>query len=121
MNYDLLFELHKELQLEGRYIHLETILPILDKHKKNNRIEVIGSSVLNQPIHSYEFGNGPIKILMWSQMHGNESTTTKALFDLKLYCKVENVDDSAPCDNRGFSELSFGSYFNSMALNILES
>jgi len=90
MNYDLLFELHKELQLEGRYIHLETILPILDKHKKNNRIEVIGSSVLNQPIHSYEFGNGPIKILMWSQMHGNESTTTKALFDLFNFLGSDN-------------------------------
>src|SRR5690606_18803559 len=27
-------------------------------------------------------GDGPIKILMWSQMHGNESTTTKAVLDL---------------------------------------
>jgi hypothetical protein len=27
-------------------------------------------------------GTGSIKVLMWSQMHGNESTTTKSLFDL---------------------------------------
>jgi hypothetical protein len=28
-----------------------------------------------------EFGKGGIRIMMWSQMHGNESTTTKAIFD----------------------------------------
>lgn len=82
MNYHLLFDQYKESQLGGRYIHLENIVPILHKHQVKNRIEQIGSSVLNQPIYSYEFGNGPLKILMWSQMHGNESTTTKALFDL---------------------------------------
>jgi hypothetical protein len=27
-------------------------------------------------------GTGSTKVLMWSQMHGNESTTTKSLFDL---------------------------------------
>jgi len=31
--------------------------------------------------YSLTFGNGSKKVLMWSQMHGNESTTTKALFD----------------------------------------
>ena len=42
----------------------------------------LGSSVLGKPIHSLTVGNGSKKILMWSQMHGNESTTTKAIFDL---------------------------------------
>ncbi|MBN8120072.1 DUF2817 domain-containing protein, partial [Vibrio vulnificus] len=28
------------------------------------------------------WGEGPTKIFMWSQMHGNESTTTKAVIDL---------------------------------------
>ena len=27
-------------------------------------------------------GTGSTKVLMWSQMHGNESTTTKSLLDL---------------------------------------
>jgi hypothetical protein len=43
--------------------------------------EVIGKSVLGKPIYKYEIGTGKIRIFMWSQMHGNESTTTKALFD----------------------------------------
>ena len=37
--------------------------------------------MLQKPIYQINIGSGPIKILMWSQMHGNESTTTKALFD----------------------------------------
>jgi len=90
MNYKLLFEKYKELQLEGRYIHLDNIVPLLDSYKEKNRIEVIGHSVLGQPIYSYEFGNGPLKILMWSQMHGNESTTTKALFDLFRFLDSED-------------------------------
>jgi len=39
-------------------------------------------SVLGESIYQYQIGNGKIKILLWSQMHGNESTTTKALFDI---------------------------------------
>ena len=35
---------------------------------------VIGHSVLNQPIYAHCLGKGP-KVLLWSQMHGNESTT----------------------------------------------
>ena len=43
---------------------------------------VIGHSVLNQPIYAHCLGKGPKKVLLWSQMHGNESTTTRALLDL---------------------------------------
>ena len=43
---------------------------------------VVGHSILKQPIYAHQIGKGPVKVLMWSQMHGNESTTTRALFDL---------------------------------------
>ena len=43
---------------------------------------VIGHSVLNQSIYAHRLGKGPKKVLIWSQMHGNESTTTRALLDL---------------------------------------
>ena len=41
--------------------------------------EIIGSSELGKPIHAIRIGEGPVRILMWSQMHGNESTTTRGL------------------------------------------
>src|SRR5690606_36642598 len=46
------------------------------------QVAVIGQSVLGEPIYSNTIGKGPKKLFMWSQMHGNESTTTKAIFDL---------------------------------------
>ncbi|MEZ4793628.1 MAG: M14 family zinc carboxypeptidase [Gelidibacter sp.] len=77
-----LFRNHKEQSLFGRYIFNGHTLPLIKKHSINFKTETIGMSVLGEPIHSITIGNGPKKILMWSQMHGNESTTTKAVFDL---------------------------------------
>jgi hypothetical protein len=77
MNY---LELHKEYKansLFGRYITLKDIEPLLSKFQT----EIIGTSVLGKPIYKYETGTGKIRVFMWSQMHGNEGTTTKALFD----------------------------------------
>ena len=71
-----------EHSLNGRYITLEKIEPILLQEKHKAAVKIIGKSVLDKPIYSYEIGTGSTRILIWSQMHGNESTTTKALFDL---------------------------------------
>ncbi|RCT54270.1 M14 metallopeptidase family protein [Winogradskyella sp. KYW1333] len=70
----------KEPLLFGRYITNKDIEKCFKKLKKI-KVEVIGNSVENRPIYGMKVGHGSIKILMWSQMHGNESTTTKALFD----------------------------------------
>ncbi|PIF01242.1 MAG: peptidase M14 [Maribacter sp.] len=72
----------REKTLKGRYITLDHIVPVLDHLPENFKVKVIGHSVNRLPIHTVTFGSGNTKILMWSQMHGNESTTTKAVFDL---------------------------------------
>lgn len=77
MDYFELHKLHKENSLFGRYITLNDIEPILSQLPN----EIIGKSVLGKPIYKYVIGNGNRRVFMWSQMHGNESTTTKALFD----------------------------------------
>ena len=68
---------YKELEISGRYITNESIANLNFKYNA----KVCGYSVNNLPINSFNIGSGPIKILIWSQMHGNESTSTKALFD----------------------------------------
>lgn len=78
---------HFETSLRGRYITLKHISPLLEKLPKKFNVKQIGISVLKHPIHSLTIGNGSKKILMWSQMHGNESTTTKAVFDLLNFFK----------------------------------
>lgn len=81
MNYDNLFSTYLETSLKGRYITLNDIEPLLNKYNSDNQVQIIGKSVLGKPIYKYELGTGKIRVLLWSQMHGNESTTTKALFD----------------------------------------
>ncbi|WP_316632603.1 M14 family metallopeptidase [uncultured Flavobacterium sp.] len=81
MNLEELFNQYKEESIEGRYLTLDHIQPLLDKLNTNNQVKIIGTSVLGEPIYSYEIGTGETRIYLWSQMHGNESTTTKALFD----------------------------------------
>ncbi|WP_297765781.1 M14 metallopeptidase family protein [uncultured Muriicola sp.] len=82
MDKDRRYEKIMESTLSGRYIHHDHIVPILKKLQSSTKIEELGISVDGLPIEKITVGQGPIKILMWSQMHGNESTTTKAVFDL---------------------------------------
>ena len=70
-----------EPKLKGKYIHLDIILPLLNTYKSVFDISVIGKSVQQRSIFQVKIGTGKTKILIWSQMHGNEPTTTKGLFD----------------------------------------
>jgi len=81
MNLEQLFRKYKEPSIAGRYVTFDTIYPVLKKLNTNNQLEIIGKSALEVSIYKFQIGTGKIKILLWSQMHGNESTTTKALID----------------------------------------
>ena len=82
------FKVH---QIKGRYITNSHILPFLKNLNSNFKLQKIGFSEKNNPIYSVNFGNGPINILIWSQMHGNEATTTKSLIDcLNLFNSINN-------------------------------
>ena len=65
-----------------RYFPPSSLIETLKALKCDNALEVIGYSTKNLPIYSLTLGDGAYKILAWSQMHGNETTTTKASLDL---------------------------------------
>ena len=69
-------------QVSGRYLHYGHIEDSLKMFSENLKVNITGYSTWGIPIHSFKFGEGPTKILAWSQMHGNESTTTKAVLDI---------------------------------------
>ncbi len=46
------------------------------------RTEEIGKSVQGRPIRAITYGTGPTTVLLWSQMHGDESTASMALADI---------------------------------------
>src|SRR5690606_15805713 len=81
MEIDSWYRDHFEFRISGRYITMQHIFPLLDMYKLNYEISVPGLSELGLDIPFIKIGNGPETVLGWSQMHGNESTTTKALFD----------------------------------------
>jgi hypothetical protein len=77
--------------LKGKYIHLETIAPVLDSFADQFEVKEIGQSVLQKSIYQIKIGTGKTKILIWSQMHGNEPTTTKGLFDFLNFLTSDTV------------------------------
>jgi hypothetical protein len=50
-------------------------------------LEQIGQSVEGRSINHVRVGTGPMPILLWSQMHGDEPTATAALFDIFEYLR----------------------------------
>lgn len=55
----------------------------LDSLKKLGlKADEVGRSYANREIYQLEFGKGPLKIFMWSQMHGDEPTATSGLIDM---------------------------------------
>ncbi|MGB0890902.1 MAG: M14 family zinc carboxypeptidase [Flavobacteriaceae bacterium] len=71
----------KEINLNGRWITLSDIEPLIEKLKSTLNTTKLGRSEEKRTIYKLMFGTGDKKILIWSQMHGNESTGTKAVFD----------------------------------------
>ena len=98
MNYETIYQANKEEKLFGRYITLKHIEDLIFKYP----YQVIGKSVLGKPIYKLEFGTGKTKIFMWSQMHGNESTTTKALFDFINFLHSNTTESNTILSNFTF-------------------
>lgn len=85
MNFETLYQQVKEKRLSGRYITLDFLAPLYQNFDSNSTVEIVGHSERGLPIHTLKLGRGSKKVLGWSQMHGNESTTTKALMDFMSY------------------------------------
>lgn len=50
--------------------------------KAGIKVEEVGRSFAGREIYQAEFGKGPLKVFLWSQMHGDEPTATSAVIDL---------------------------------------
>lgn len=86
------YQLNSEKNLKGRRILFQDIEPLLLKLPSIFKKEIIGYSETKIPIYKISIGSGKTKVLSWSQMHGNESTGTKALFDLFHFFKEESQE-----------------------------
>ncbi|WP_445385093.1 M14 family metallopeptidase [Robiginitalea sp. IMCC44478] len=79
------YEKIKFTQISGRYLPSDKIAELASKNWPSDQWHPSGFSVLGKPVHRIRLGRGAKRILMWSQMHGNESTTTKGLLDFMAW------------------------------------
>ena len=56
------------------------------------KVDVIGRSMMGRELRSITFGTGPTKVLLWSQMHGDEATATMALADILAWMTSSSAD-----------------------------
>ena len=81
-NFLSLYEQTMLQDLDGRYLSFLELQKVLENLEKDFELQEIGRSFLGIPIQSLRVGEGSIRILAWSQMHGNETTTTRGILDL---------------------------------------
>ncbi len=79
-------ELHGAVRVSGledrRFDHAR-YWSVVDPYLGNEvTVTQVGASAEGRAIHRLTFGSGPVSVLLWSQMHGNESTASMALADL---------------------------------------
>ena len=72
---------------ERRFTQAE-IAPLIRDLPAPFRVSVAGQSIEGRDIFRVEYGDGPVKVLLWSQMHGDESTATMALLDIFNFLRL---------------------------------
>lgn len=71
---------HRDIEAQVRQITKDPLF----------EVKTAGQSFLGKNIYLIKTGQGSRRVLLWSQMHGDESTATMALMDLFNYIKDEN-------------------------------
>jgi hypothetical protein len=69
----------KPAELEKQLHALAALYP------EDLKLEELGRSVEQRPIYRMTLGRGKTKVMLWSQMHGDEPSATPALLDLADY------------------------------------
>ncbi len=93
LSMNIFAQTHMEFAEMWEKEHVSKILPSNVRHKDLKvylenlkktgiRVEEVGRSFSNREIYQAEFGKGPLKVFLWSQMHGDEPTATSAVIDL---------------------------------------
>ncbi|KAA6440417.1 peptidase M14 [Dyadobacter flavalbus] len=85
-------ETYKESTLTQRRFKQKDILPLIAKRQGNPLyiIEKAGDSFEGRSIQMITAGKGKKKVLLWTQMHGDEPTATMATFDILNFLEGKN-------------------------------
>ena len=88
-------EIYYEKTITKRRFGYQTLVNRIEGLKKNNLFEVsiATKSTEGRNIYLIKCGTGKTKVMLWSQMHGDEPTATMALADIFNF--LENKKDSS--------------------------
>lgn len=86
---------YKEPAITDRFMKHSEMMPLIQKHVSSKFVikEEIGKSVRDRSINHLTAGRGKTKVMLWSQMHGDESTATMALFDMFNFLSATDDND----------------------------
>ncbi len=73
---------HVSEKLPSNVRHKDLLGYVEALKKLDVKVNEIGKSGQGREIFQIEWGKGPKKVFLWSQMHGDEPTATPALFDM---------------------------------------
>jgi hypothetical protein len=75
---------YKETAIETKRFKHKDIMPLIKDLMDSDLMKVkkVGESLQGRDIYLLAMGNGKTNVFAWSQMHGDESTATMALFDI---------------------------------------
>ncbi|MBB5437356.1 hypothetical protein HDC92_001028 [Pedobacter sp. AK017] len=78
-----------EPAIRNRFIKHKDVLKLIKQLPADFKVTTAGYSVEQRVLNLIEWGNGPVKVFLWSQMHGDEATGTMALSDLVSYLQQD--------------------------------
>lgn len=86
------YDRYKEPVIKDRFFKHTDVVSLIRRHATSSLLisEEIGQSVRGRSINHLTLGTGKTKVLLWSQMHGDESTATMALFDLFNFLRADD-------------------------------
>ena len=79
------YETFQEEALTQRRFKYEDLTVLINKLPDHFDVAEVGRSFQGRTIKMISIGSGPVSVLLWSQMHGNEATATMAIFDIFNY------------------------------------
>ncbi|MBE7639730.1 peptidase M14 [Salegentibacter sp. BLCTC] len=85
------YDAFKEKSIEKRRFTQTQIQPIINEIKQKEMFKVVkvGESIEGRPLQLISVGSGDVDVFLWSQMHGDESTATMAIFDILNFLDSE--------------------------------
>lgn len=78
------YDRFRESSIDQRRFKHSQIMPLIEGLRENSEFSVneVGESIEGRSLNLVSLGEGNVDVLLWSQMHGDESTATMAIMDI---------------------------------------